>query len=71
MAKDHVGLPFLRRFWIALFYEPKITLKRQFFGFAIVAYNGQGRLYNEPWEGPSQAIDFGCAEALQRSNSMT
>lgn len=71
MAKDHLGLPVLRRFWKALFYEPKITLKRQFFGFAIRAYDGHRRLYNEPGEGPSQAIDFGCAEALQRANSMT
>lgn len=70
MAKDHLGLPFLRRFWKRLFCEPKITLKRQFFGFAIRAYNGQGRLYNEPWEGPSKPISGGFAEALRRAFSM-
>ena len=51
-------------------FAAKDSLKSGIYGFAIRAYDGHRRLYNEPWEGPSKPMKSGFAMALRRAISM-
>jgi len=44
--------------------------KRRFLLIAREAYDGQGRLNDEPWKYPSKPMKSGFAKALQRAISM-